>query len=308
MTKKDAAKLAMYQTVLKLCNENEAIADTVEALKEAVSELESKVKKIETKAHIGGENVKGFAAAKKKLKIKVSELGAKVAGAMFAMACAKKDLKMKPQADFSVTDLRRMRQRDLDGTASNILELAIEHKTALAAYNITKETLETLGDAIKAYRDAMPGPRVAHIQKNGANKSITSLVKATDLFLKDQMDKAAAMLKEDEPDFYKDYRAARKIVQPGVKHTSVAGSFVNKADGEPVFNAFVEIEGLGRVVYSDLNGLFDSGKIKRGTYDIRVGAQGFVSQVFRHVPVKYGKVTRLEIELVAEVAEMGAVA
>lgn len=100
----------------------------------------------------------------------------------------------------------------------------------------------------------MPTTRAAIVTRITAGKTIAELIEATSTVLRAQMDKAARMLKAGNPNFYKEYIAARKIVHTRTTHTSVNGMFASKADGTPIYNAFVEIEGLGIVVYSDLEG------------------------------------------------------
>ena len=306
MNKQQLSKVDMYRAVIALCVKYPAIVGIIAAFKMASGKLGPNVAAIKAAELIENQTSKSVTGSKNEMKELLSGIVTDVAAALFALADETGNVNLLAKVNYNPTDLKQIKQEMLLTVASSIYDLALQYKGEMDAYGISGTVIGSIPGMIDNFSTAIPTPRIEHAARKAAGQTIVALISETSGLLKSQMDKTALILKRDNPSFYSEYRTARKIVQPGVIHTSIHGNVQNGK--KPVYRAFVEIEELGLTVYSSLEGVFDSNKIKNGIYNIRVGATGFITQQFSNVEVKLGKAVKLDVMLMAEVMEMSKVA
>ena len=182
--------------------------------------------------------------------------------------------------------------------ASAMHELALEYKSEMDTHGISTAVINSIPGIIKNFSTVIPTPRIEKVTRKAAGKTIKTLVGETSGLLKNQLDKTALILKKSNPNFYNEYRSARKIRKPGVIHRSIHGNALNGK--MQVYKARIEIEELGLKTYTNLEVVFGSGKIKNGNYNVRTGALCCVTQIFGNVIVKMGKAILLDVRLIVK--------
>lgn len=158
MNKKELAKLKMYQTVVKLCDDNVGIVSSVRAFEDAAGQVSANVARIEAAARIEEQKTTGKTNLKRQLKSKLCDTSADVAGALYGWASAIKNYEVMGAADYSRSAFVKMRENNLIAHTSNLHELATAHKADIASYNITQDILDTLKRLIQNIPPQCPPP------------------------------------------------------------------------------------------------------------------------------------------------------
>ena len=306
MTKQQLSRVDMFRALVALCLKYPNVVKLIAAFKNVADKLGPNVAAIKAAELIEDQTAKSVTGSKNGLKEQLISIITDVAAALFALANDTKNPDLQAKVSYSASDIKAFRQEILVTVASAIYDLGLEYKSELDTYGISAAVINSIPGLVEDFSTAIPTPRIEKAARKAAGKTIKTLVGETSGLLINQLDKTALILKKDNPDFYNEYRSARKIVKPGVIHTSIRGTVLNGK--MPVYKASIEIEELGLKMYTNLQGVFDSRKIKNGIYNVRVGASGCLTQIFGNVTVKMGKAVLLDVRLMSEVMEMSRVA
>lgn len=84
----------------------------------------------------------------------------------------------------------------------------------------------------------------------------------------------------------------------GTKNAGINGKVLD-ANGQPVPNVVVSIQGNAKTVVCDADGRYEFTPLSMGKYSVTFAATGYVTQVFEGEAVKTGVMTRLNVTLVA---------
>ena len=83
-----------------------------------------------------------------------------------------------------------------------------------ADYNITQAKLTALTKKITAFEKQSPKPRQGVTKRSAANKAARRFLKQGRALLNGPIDKLMGQFRDTQPEFYAEYKAARKIVKP----------------------------------------------------------------------------------------------
>jgi len=86
---------------------------------------------------------------------------------------------------------------------------ALEH---LEPYGVTAEALAALQERIAAATAAIHMPRTAVTTRKAATHQLAELIREVDALLVNGIDRLVLRLRRSQPQFYKDYRATRQVV------------------------------------------------------------------------------------------------
>lgn len=297
MTSKLEAKLGMYRATQTYCDNNMPIVSTVAAFATAFTAFKANVAAIIASAQQEDQVTKGIATDKKVSKKTLAQLGADVAAPIFAYASSINDNTLKEQVNFSVSDLFEAKDELLPVRCQNIHDAGTTHLLALADFGITAPLLASLQTTIIAYKLKVPTPRNAAADKKTIRLNQKNLFAATDLILKEQMDKTLAGFKAANPDFVNTYKANRVIIDPGKVTTELTGTVTNSADSSPIKGASILIEETGVTATTTPQGKYQIKPISHGTYTIKVTRAGYQDNILSNINVKLGQVNKLDIVL-----------
>ena len=169
----------------------------------------------------------GAAASKKAAKAALVLSAHEVAAATHAYATETGNVELAAEVDFSSTELAKGRPASVVARANRIGALADENIVALAEYNITQEKLTVLTAKAEAFAAVSSKPRQGVAKKAAANKALPRLLKQGQNILARRVDRLMVQFKESAPEFYAEYKSARKIVdQPGTQPERKASNVV----------------------------------------------------------------------------------
>ncbi|HRH50388.1 MAG TPA: carboxypeptidase regulatory-like domain-containing protein [Panacibacter sp.] len=298
MNAKLESKLDMYRATQTYCDNNMPIVSTVPAFATAFTAFKANVTALIANAQQEDQVTKGITTDKKVSKKTLAQLGADVAAPIFAYASSINDNTLKAQVNFSFSDLFKAKDELLPVRCQNIHDAGTAHLLALADFGITAPLLASLQTTIIAYKLKVPTPRNAAADKITIRLNQKNLFTATDLILKEQMDKTLAGFKAANPDFVNTYKANRVIIDPGKVTTELTGTVTNSVDSSPIKGASILIEETGVTTTTTPQGKYQIKPISHGTYTIKVTRTGYQDNIQSKINVKLGQVNKLDIALI----------
>lgn len=218
MNKRIDNKLIMLRAVLSFMKREGTTWRSSPSMVAVVTELDNLLTQIEEILQTTGDDNSGLTEAKKQqieaLITKVYEL----ASVLFALASKIEDSVLKAKVDFTISDLRNMRNSELAKTSKNVLDLGRSNLTALTDYGTTEEKLNKLGVQIEQYKSILPVRRLSVTDRKAANEKLKELLKYALILVADQLDRIMVSYASDKPEFYTAYMNARKVVPYGTRY------------------------------------------------------------------------------------------
>ncbi len=297
MTSRLESKLGMYRTTQTYCDNNMPIVNTVPAFATAFTAFKANVTALIANAQQEDQVTKGIATDKQVGKKSLAQLGTDVGALIYAYASSINDNTLKAQVNFSFSDLLASKDELLPVRCQNIHDAGTAHLAALAPFGVTAPILTSLQNTIIAYKLKVPTPRNAAADKKTIRLNQKNLFTATDLILKEQMDKTLAGFKASNPDFVNTYKANRIIIDPGKVTTELTGTVTNAADNSPIKDAMVLIVETGISVITNPQGTYQIKPIVPATYTVKISRADFEDSVQTNIKVKLGAVNQLNAAL-----------
>lgn len=241
---------------------------------------------------------KGITVGKSEAKKELCKFASQIASPIFAYAETTGNSQLKNEVNFSYSKLVQTKDDGLVPRVRNIHALGVENLASLTGYGITSQMLDQFLGKIEAYSLKVPNPKNAAAVKKTIRENIKVMMKDTNAILKNQMDKSIVILKATNPDFVSTYLANRVIIDPPKGQTQLKGKIVNIMDKMPIEGATVAIDTFTAV--TDVNGKFQIGNMRLGTYNLEVLADGFEQAPQASVLIKQGKINVFAIALKPE--------
>jgi hypothetical protein len=214
---RQVVKRNMYDVVITKCDANPEITGRNTALTAALSELKTLLASITAAAPLSAAVITGITTDKKVSKDELSQTAAILAGQIYAYAAKTRNNTLKEAANFSVSDLKRLKDGELGPRCQAIYDLGAENLSALKDYGVSSNTLTDLQEAIEAYTQTVPKPRSALADRSTVKANLRQYFKETDALLLEQIDKLVESFAEEFPDFVATYKSARIIVDEKTK-------------------------------------------------------------------------------------------
>lgn len=218
MDKRLDNKLTMVKAVTGLLSQNEALLQGNAPLSTAASELLEIVGEIDATRQATLVNSSGLVTEKEYLQVGLIEATYEVSSMLYAYAERSGNAILRASVDFPISDLKKLRDGELNVNCKKILELANANAEALVDYGITDEKRATLANRIEQYEQQLPTHRITVSERKAANDKMKKLIKQASDMIADQLDRLMIRYKTESPDFYSSYLNARKVVDYGIRH------------------------------------------------------------------------------------------
>jgi len=218
MRKRDISFNRMLGSVSETLSEHETDVNKIVALAKGRDQLDVIIEEVGKRLldTVGPSGASGPRVVKATSLTGMITLAHEVAAGCHALGNDTGDGDLATATDYSVTDLSKGAEADVVARCAKILELATDEVEDLADYNITQAKLTALGKKIDAFKKASPKPRQRVAKKAAANKALPRLFLRARTLLTRTLDRLMVQFKETNPDFYAEYKTARKIVNEPV--------------------------------------------------------------------------------------------
>lgn len=119
--------------------------------------------------------------------------------------------------DVSESDLKKLRGKELRDKGKEVSDLLASEETNLVSYGIGTEEKTTYNNAFTAYDNAFNNKKKLHIESVTSRADLTVEFKKVRETLSD-LDNLMGIMEKKNPDFFKQYKQARIIIDLGVRH------------------------------------------------------------------------------------------
>jgi len=215
MRSKTKYKLTMYKTVLEIVSVNATSWEGIPAFVDTVEKFREKVSFLEDKEQVQRLSTVGVVAARDTLRNSSANQLMRISGALSALGKANGDDILHLQMKISPSTLRRSTRSEYLSVISSIVNCAAQHVEELLNYGITAQEVLDLYDLKVQLMNSSIRPRAAMIDRKGSTVMIAKLEKEIDDLLKNELDEMMKIINVTNNDFYRDYKAARSIINYG---------------------------------------------------------------------------------------------
>lgn len=308
MTKKQAAKLNMYKAVLNVLIANAAIVATIPILVTLEAELVTLIQDMEAYGETQEDADDGVTDDKETKRLNVCRKSADIAGLLFSFATNTGNTLLAGQMKITYSDLIKTKDAQLGERCRFIHTTGTTNQVAALPYGVTVARLAALDAAIIAFEAKSTAPRDAEVLISAATEGLVVKEKDTDTLLDDKIDPLIEVFKEDEPDFYNQYNAARTIVDPGASTTKVEGEVTKTGTEEKLVEVIVtaakipdpenpDEEPVVFTTTTNAIGVYDLPIPIPGYYNITYEKPTFLTHQVPNVLIKLGETKTINVEL-----------
>jgi hypothetical protein len=277
--------------VLKYLSNNQAKVDTYLPLKNKKLLLEAILNAIDAQLTKKTFETKGNTQEKKQARNAVADFYDRVLAIVLSYLNDKGNKELAVNFRHTKRDILRMDDGDVLPFVmkwNKWIEEDVIPEADFDPYEITAATLTEGLNLAHSFNEYMGTTAIMQVDRRLAGKSIAELLKK----LKFEIRQAALLMKhfqKTDPHFYNGFRAANKVDNLGIRHTTIHGKVT--LDGQPLNNA--EIICLNTVkkpktATSNLLGIYSLPGPRPGTYDFRCTAPN-LEPLIKTLTIKRGK-------------------
>lgn len=274
----------MYLSVRNLKNIFGESIKKISKYESASDQLQKDIDQIQQVSEQQGINKKGITVDKNKLKTNLVTLTLKYSGKISIFAIAENNETLLHEVRLNESDLNKIAGVILRDKARIIYDRVQANLENLKEQGINEETQKKFLDSINAFNNALSTPRTSIAERRLATQKLAVLFKSADDTL-EIMDLASQSAKDEQPDFYYAYKAARKLVDLGTGRLTLRAIATDEISGEPLkkvlftfrHNGIMQVKnGNGEITKETSDkGILQIKKLEPGTYTLSVRKNGY---------------------------------
>jgi len=235
-------KLVSYIAAEAVLRANPEVAN-VPGLPVKLAAFSNRIAEIHELALIQGQPLAVSRARRESLFASMNQLTKKVAAAVMNVARDRKIEELAAMVQFKRSALRYARPPERLWLARRVLTAAQGVVDTLATYGVTAETLAEFQARIDAATDGVHMARTMVTARRAATEHLRVMIRETDAMLREELDPLVEQLREDQPQFHADYRAAREVVDvPGSRPPAGSPKGADEAKAPPAASIAVLAE------------------------------------------------------------------
>jgi len=285
MTNQQESRSSMYITTTAFSDNNASITASLPNYTSNLTLFKGICQEIQVIGEKQKIDNKGITENKNQLKANLIVLAADNARKLTTFARFTNNLTLQGEVNYSETDFKRFSETALRDYAQIVYDRAQSNIESLGQYDINVRSQETLQQAINAYNATLSAPRIGTNEKTQATKKLSDLFKSADKILSD-MDAAVEIVRLSQPEFYRGYKTARKIIAKGITKLTLKGTITDAQNGEPLKGVTVSIvaengmsksatESVEMVKRTAAKGGFYIKSLNDGTYRVTLKKAGY---------------------------------
>jgi hypothetical protein len=226
VNKRQTDKTSSYASLKIILEQaaNKAIWSALPAFERGVTQFYGSMNVLAALAQAQGTPTTGIAVDKSRIAQSLINRTLEISGAVSAYAEETKDATLQSSVTFSKSELKDLRDPELDDQAQAVHDIAAglvaENAVKMGEYGLTAVKLADLQSAITAYSELVGGPRAAIKGKVAVTRAIEAEFARADRLLTGQLDKLVVQFETAHPQFVTTYRAGRVIAASGGRSAS----------------------------------------------------------------------------------------
>lgn len=217
MKKNQENKLSMFITVEQVTDFYSEVWSNFKAFSDQFTLFKSSVQNINQTVVDQRRKITGVTKDKLEARNKAVKSGLLISEAIRAYASVIGNHKMADRVKINSSELNKGRDTVILADLRVILETAEQNIDQLADYDITQDMIDELAGLIEAFAAVLENPRQAITNRSKATKKLKEQILEADLILKNRLDNLISRFREMNPDFWNQYKDARKIINHGLR-------------------------------------------------------------------------------------------
>jgi len=202
----------MYQGVEVVCIEHQDVWNGMLAFVQLFQLYVGKISSFKQQAYLHTHAIIGVREVKDEQRTLVIKKAEVIAGALRSLGMLEGDTKLKALLRFSHSQLMKSNATRLQQYLDNIVGLANAHIGELPDYGVTQAKLDELQLLREQLEQTLLTTRNAIVVRRSLTSELEILSHEIDELLKGGLDQLMLGLESDHPEFYRQYKAARDIV------------------------------------------------------------------------------------------------
>ena len=215
MTTHEENKLSMYLTVLQVTNYFSDEWQGFLPFKTQYQEFLIWVSKIREIRPLQEMKITGVTKDKASVRNNVTDKAIEINEKMYVFASITGNLKLKDRIAYTATELKTCRDTVVNDYIQIIHTEAGKYISELEEYDVTQDDLDELKTLNDAFSIIVENPRQAITGRAKATTYLKSYFKEADMIMKERLDKLINYFKDKSPDFWHQFKSARKIIDLG---------------------------------------------------------------------------------------------
>lgn len=297
----------MYMTVRDYLLQNATLTAELPGFPEFFTSVQNGINRIQVLQEMKEAKITGITAAKNQLKETLVGQAVDISRKLVAYAAISNNLVLQREVKYSESELKRSVDTILKDQAQVIYARASAHVKELAAFGVSETLLANLLEAIQAFNAAIPKVRLGVTEKHQTVNQLEDSFVLVDVTIK-KIDVLMEIVRNTQPVFYNGYKAARKIVDTGVKYSALKGNVKDKITDKPIMGVQFRFELLeGKEILADepfhpiekksaRHGNFIIKSMPEGSYAVRISKPGYKEQTV-NVNVSEMELCKLKVVL-----------
>jgi len=202
----------MYQGVELVCIEHQDAWNGILAFVQTFQLFVGKLSVFKQKAYLHTNATIGVREVKDVERANVVKKAQVIASALRSLSSLQSDVKLNAQLRFSYTRLMQCNATRLQQYLDTIMDVATAHIEDLPDYGITQAKLDELQLLRNQLEQTLLTTRNAIVVRKSLTAELELLSREIDQLLKVNLDQLMLVIGADDPEFYRQYQAARLIV------------------------------------------------------------------------------------------------
>ncbi|PAP80384.1 hypothetical protein B1759_03025 [Rubrivirga sp. SAORIC476] len=216
MTDRQTDRLDMLRATLTVIDDHADAWAAIPVMARYRDDLSTAIDRVRDAAQRQADPASAVTAVKDQLRTHVRDAAWTLAAALQAWAADTDRPDVAAQADFSPSDLIQLRDAALADQSELIVDLARTHAPDLADYGVLPPEIDALDALDDQFADALSTPRAAIVARSRATAEIAIEIRNATRLLRASLDPMVARLTASSPDFAREYRTARIIIDRGI--------------------------------------------------------------------------------------------
>ena len=299
-------KLKMYMAVRDYLLQNATVTTNLPSFQVFFTAVQNGINQIQVLQEQKETRTTGITATKNQMKLTLIGQAVDVSRKIVAYASIGNNLVLNREVKFSESELRKAPDTILRDRTQLIHDRAVANLNELGQYGISDALLSNLQNAIDVFNAFIPKVRLGVTEKKQTNFQLDTSFDVMDENLR-KIDLLMEILRMDNPNFFKGYRSARKIVDTSVKYAALKAGAMDKITGLPVAGAhflFEPADGSSTFIEGKImlekktatKGSFLIKNLPEGSYAVKVIKPGYREQLL-NVNISSNERTTLEVVL-----------
>jgi len=227
----------------------------------------------------------------------------KVKNGIIAYSNSTKDRTYFKSISLSDSDIRALSENDFLDFSTMLYNAAVELGIKLVPFLVLEADVLLFKSRLDIFSGDLGGKRNKVTSIVAATIAIEKEISAVKELLHKELDPIIENYIETEPDFYNEYKSARKLIHYGIHHrkpeATVNSTVIDAKTKLPLYFVDVLIVETKEKTQTDVNGMVILQFAKAGVYTIKYTKPGYEDLIQNNVELGIGDVLELKIQLTA---------